>query len=393
MNILFLTVSRITDISASGIYTDLLRCFQSHGHTISIICPLERRFGSNTIFQSKDGVDILQVKTLNIQKTHFIEKGVGTLLIDYQYIKGLKRYFASKKFDLILYATPPITLVKTIQFIKQRDNAYAYLMLKDIFPQNAVDLQMFSKTSLFYKYFRTKEKKLYEISDYIGCMSPANENYVLTNNNQIDKTKVGLCANSIDISRIKSVVIDKKEDAPVHFIYGGNLGKPQGLSFLIEILDYYRDNADIKFTIVGSGTELSYLENKFLQSNYNNATLLSQLPKEEYENLVAVADVGMVFLDARFTIPNFPSRLLSYLQNRLPVFCAVDKVTDIGDIAITNGFGFGCIHGDIKQATETIDIILKNKHDLSRMGELGYQYLIANYSVEFSYEGIISLIK
>ena len=31
----------------------------------------------------------------------------------------------------------------------------------------------------------------------------------------------------------------------------------------------------------------------------------------------------MIFLDSRFTIPNFPSRLLSYLQAGLPVITPV----------------------------------------------------------------------
>jgi aspartate 1-decarboxylase len=54
-------------------------------------------------------------------------------------------------------------------------------MLKDIFPQNAVDLGMIKTTgikSLLYKYFRRKEKGLYFISDRIGCMSQANVDYV-----------------------------------------------------------------------------------------------------------------------------------------------------------------------------------------------------------------------
>ena len=61
-------------------------------------------------------------------------------------------------------------------------------MLKDIFPHNAVDLGMIQKTgikSIIYKYFRNVEKKLYKISDYIGCMSQANVDYVLKHNPEV----------------------------------------------------------------------------------------------------------------------------------------------------------------------------------------------------------------
>ena len=110
----------------------------------------------------------------NIQKTNLIEKGISTLEIEQQYINAIKKYFNNEKFDLVLYATPPITFCKVIEFVKKRDGAFAYLMLKDIFPQNAVDLCMLKKSGfrgIAYKYFRSKEKHLYEISDKIGLIT------------------------------------------------------------------------------------------------------------------------------------------------------------------------------------------------------------------------------
>lgn len=111
---------------------------------------------------------ILNVKTLNIQKANYIEKGIGMLLLESQYMFAINRYWKDVNFDLILYSTPPITLNGVISQLKKKYNAYTYLMLKDIFPQNAVDLEFFSKTSLLYKMFRRKEKdfiKFQTISD------------------------------------------------------------------------------------------------------------------------------------------------------------------------------------------------------------------------------------
>ena len=99
----------------------------------------------------------------NITKTNLIEKGISTLRISSQYKSAIKKYFSDVKLDLILYSTPPITLVNCIEYVKKRDGAKTYLLLKDIFPQNAVDLGMMQKSGvkgLLYKYFRCKEKKL-----------------------------------------------------------------------------------------------------------------------------------------------------------------------------------------------------------------------------------------
>ena len=73
------------------------------------------------------------------------------------------------------------TFKKVIDYFKKRDNATTFLLLKDIFPQNAVDLGILSKRGvkgIIYRFFRKKERDLYRISDYIGCMSPANVAYV-----------------------------------------------------------------------------------------------------------------------------------------------------------------------------------------------------------------------
>lgn len=45
---------------------------------------------------------------------------------------------------------------------------------------------------ILYKYFRNKEKKTMCPSDYIGCMSQANVNYVLNHNQEIEKTGGGM---------------------------------------------------------------------------------------------------------------------------------------------------------------------------------------------------------
>lgn len=180
MNMIFLTLSRMTDIRERGIYTDLMRKFWEEGHRVYIVFPEERRFHQSTSFVEQEGIHLLGVRTLNIQKTHIVEKGIGTILLESQFKRAIRKYLADVRFDLILYSTPPITFTNVVRFLKKRNpGAISYLLLKDIFPQNAVDLRMFSKRSLFYAYFRRKEIGLYKSSDYIGCMSPANVDFIL----------------------------------------------------------------------------------------------------------------------------------------------------------------------------------------------------------------------
>lgn len=239
MQILFLTIFRIKDISERGIYTDLIRKFRDEGHEVYVVSPTERRYKEKTAIIVDNGVHLLNVRTLNLQKSNLIEKGIGNLLIEVQYKLAIKKYFTSIKFDLVLYSTPPISFTRIISEIKRKNNAKSYLLLKDIFPQNAVDLDFIKEGCFIHRYFRIKERMLYEISDYIGCMSEANKNYLLKQNPQIDPGKIEINPNSITpnrthISLEQKQQIRKKFGLPsdkLIFLYGGNLGKPQGIDF------------------------------------------------------------------------------------------------------------------------------------------------------------------
>lgn len=400
MNIVFITLSNINSVKDRNIYTDLMRKFRDEGHGVYIVSPAERRYGQDTRIIDTDGVKILKVKTLNIQKTNVVEKGVGTLLIERQYQSAINKHFVNVNFDLILYSTPPITFTNVVRFLKKRNpKAISYLLLKDIFPQNAVDIGMFSQKSIFNWYFRKKEKALYKTSDYIGCMSPANVQFVLDHNPEVDTSRVEVAPNSVELvekkieegqKKAERYYIRKKYDLPTDkpiFIYGGNLGKPQGIDFLIKCLDVNKQRLDCFFVVVGNGTEYNKLNDWYGENKNCCVKLMQRLPKEDYNVLVRSCDVGLIFLDHRFSIPNYPSRLLSYLENKMPVICATDVNTDIGSIAEENGYGFWCESVKPEDFTALVDKMLASEK--KAMGEKGHQFLKDNYLVEHTYHAIM----
>ena len=285
LNILFLTLSSMEDIEQGGIYTDLVRELASTGINMYEVSPREKRANLTTDLIKKDNIHILLVRTGNITKTNFIEKGISTISIERQYLAAINRYFKSVHFDMVMYATPPITFEKVVRYFKDKHNSRTHLMLKDIFPQNAVDMELMKPRSLIYRYFRNKEQKLYAISDYIGCMSPANVAYVLKNNPEIDEDKVELFPNTIKVmqhnSGQRSYGIREKLGIPtdkIVFVFGGNLGIPQGLDFLVDCIDELCDYKRAYFVIVGDGTERDRIEAKVNQLQLNNLSLLRHLP-------------------------------------------------------------------------------------------------------------------
>lgn len=378
-----------------------MRKFRDEGHDIFIVTPTERRLKKNTSISNLDGITLLKVKTFNIQKTNVIEKGISILLIEHLFLYAIKKFIKDVKFDLVLYSTPPITFTKVIRYIKHRDKAISYLLLKDIFPQNAVDLEMIPKGGFIHRYFRRKEKILYRVSDFIGCMSPANVDYLIKHNPEINPNIIEVNPNSIEpdfasIPKEEVISIRKRYNIPLKattFIYGGNLGRPQGIDFLLEVLGYNKERQDIFFVIVGSGTEFSKVQSWFIANNPPNAKLLAGLPKSDFDRLIQSCDVGMIFLDKRFTIPNFPSRLLSYLEYKMPVIAATDPNTDLGEILEENKFGFWVESGNLKAMNQCIGNLTNNQVIINKMGQKGFDYMLTNYTVLNSYIRILNHFK
>jgi glycosyltransferase involved in cell wall biosynthesis len=195
------------------------------------------------------------------------------------------------------------------------------------------------------------------------------------------------------ITKEQREFIRKKYRIPLDatlFVYGGNLGKPQGINFILDFLNSQKNSENAFFLIAGSGTEFNKIESWFEINKPINAKLLSELPKQDYNTILRSGDVGMIFLDNRFTIPNFPSRLLSYLEYRLPVLAATDRNTDLGKVIMENKLGLWSESGDLDALNQNTCNLLKDSALRSEMGHNGFNYFVENYTVDRSYEIIMN---
>lgn len=395
MTILFPTISSaIQDINNRGIYPDLIRKFASEGHEVYVISPIDRK--KKLLKRSKGNAHQLGVPFFRISKASLIERLWSMWRIASVFERAIEKNWPGVQFDLILYATPPITFNKLIANLKKKHQAKTYLMLKDIFPQNAVDLGMINPNGLTYSLLKKQEEKLYLISDRIGCMSKANLDYLHRNSIADLSPKTLICPNAIDIKN-KPFTSNEKRRVRYEFelpqnkvliIYGGNLGKPQGLHFLKQILNYFADDKDIHFVICGAGTESESLDNFISTKGFSNVTFFKGLGRSKYDRLEACADIALVFLDARFTIPNYPSRILSYMEHALPILFSIDLTTDVGKDAELNGYGVSTLHGDLDEFHEALNKLLKSIELRIEMGNKGRKYLQNHFTVEKAYQAI-----
>ncbi|HCS10910.1 MAG TPA: hypothetical protein DIV40_05570 [Clostridiales bacterium] len=176
------------------------------------------------------------------------------------------------------------------------------------------------------------------------------------------------------------------------FVFGGNMGKPQYIDLLCATIKQCKNEENIFFLFIGSGTERFKLEQTINNNQIINAVVIESIPRNDYEQIIKECDIGLIVLDPRFTIPNFPSRILTFMEYAKPVLAATDKVTDIKDMIEEAQCGEWVWSGSIDSFISKIkEMAVSN--DLPTKGSNGRRYIEENFTVNYSVEIIEKHLK
>lgn len=372
-------------------YTTLVEEFVKKGHEVTVLAPGNYKTG----IYIENGIPVIRVKTLPIKNVPNFLKGISNLLIPLQFEIALNKFYKGKPFDLIISPTPPITLVDLAAKIKKKYGSKFYLILRDIFPQNAVDLGFMKKSGLYHRYFRQKEKKLYGVADYIGCMSQANIDYVTKNNPEVSVNKLHELKNfqkpykgfgsDFDLLKKKYGIKDK-----FVVVFGGNMGKPQQLENVLTLAESCKDLLDVVFLLLGEGIHMSRIVQLVRNKKIENIIVQKTIAKQEYQDLLSCCNLGLISLSKHFTIPNIPSKALDYFNVGIPVLASIDKATDFGEILTKEKAGLWSFAGDHEDFYVKFLILYKNESLRSSMGLNGREYFNNNLTPDIAYETILN---
>jgi glycosyltransferase involved in cell wall biosynthesis len=246
---------------------------------------------------------------------------------------------------------------------------------------------------LAYRYFSWIERRLYEVSDRIGVMSPANAAYVREHAG-IPDAKLEMLPNW---RKVRTVDGKSGRDLRAEWgltgknvaVFGGVLGIAQELEFLLELAREMRHREDLVFVIVGSGNQRSRLRDLAARDALPNVLFPDRVPSADFARFVREADVGLVNLNRRFTIPNFPSKVLDYFEAEVPVLAAIDGATDFGAMLDASGAGLWSLTGDLPAYRRNLERLLADPALRREMGRRGRRWLEEHFGVESACDTIL----
>lgn len=389
MKILFLTIRMPNLSGSSNMYAALIHELARNGHEVCVVAPVAAP-EQTEIESVSEKLRLLKVKSLPLFGVNLVRKGIANVLLPFIYQRAIDRYLKGEKFDLIITPTPPITLANVVARMKKRCRAKTYLILRDIFPQNAVDLGFMKKWWPLYWHFRRQEKKLYRVCDKIGCMSQGNIDYVKKHNPEVPEEKLHILENFQTVEPLVPATEDLKAKYGVGgkfvVIFGGNMGIPQKLENVLALAKACEaDYPDVVFLLVGKGVQQARIRKMIAEMNLSNTILKDFIPYQDYQKLVAQCDIGLISLNERFTIPNIPSKTLSYFNLKIPVLASLDTATDYGQILESINAGLWSPAGDVPALKANFDKLYRDPQLRKQMGENGRRYLETHMSDKVAY--------
>ena len=364
---------------AAKMFHELAIELQKQGHSVTVATPSHMVFG--TEYSELDGIQIIKFKSGNVKAASKIKRAINESLLSLNAWRALKKTTLESKFDYIICYSPSIFWGPLIK----RFNCPTYLVLRDFFPQWAIDAGMIRRGSLIERYFRFFEHQLYSSVSKIGVMSEANLQLFEDATSKDFDTEVLRNWASLSPSDVSTTSTIRERLGLQHkvlFLYGGNIGHAQDMPVLIRLARAMNEHENAHFLFVGQGDQVELICTLAEQWNLDNFTFLPSISQDEFKSMLAQVDIGLFSLSSKHTTHNFPGKLLGYMANAIPILGCVNAGNDLKPLVVEQGAGFIHDNGEDELLYESALELLNSNELRARMGAASRDLLEREFSVE-----------
>ncbi|MGB5082771.1 MAG: glycosyltransferase family 4 protein, partial [Burkholderiales bacterium] len=325
----------------------------------------------------EDGFDVLRIRSRPLKQINLVRRAINEMLLSSRMWGGYRTWpAASKHYDGVVFYSPTIFFGRFIARIKALYNCRAYLILRDMFPEWAVDLGLMRKGPLYWV-FKGFAQYQYSVADVIGIESPSNKTYF---SRRTHKTEVLHNWIEVDAPPPPSISIPDSLRDHVIFVYAGNMGVAQDMDNLLRMARRLAERKDCRFLFVGGGSERARMEAEVGQLRLANVVFLPEIHPQELRGLLRQCHVGLVSLDRRLRSHNITGKLLSYLEAGLPVLASVNSGNDIKTVVEGAGAGLVSWNGQDDELVSAANRMLDRSDERARMAAAAKQLCRTRFS-------------
>ena len=378
MNILILTTKYPLPEESRWLTSELGEELCARGYKVTVL-SVEWNGAKDRKYYDKDGLIVYRKNTLGSgwRGGLFFRWFFSSL----QFLPFCMRtILARKKYDLVLSFSPCLAMWFPI-FFARFFSKYRHIIYWDFFPIHNANIS--NKAPGFVLPILKKiERALLGSVDRVSCMSPANLRFYNSYFGSSPKERdiIPIWTSYLE-SPVKGKNVDESTGNIVSLVFGGQLVPGRGIGVLLNAVKVAcLKNNKIRLIVCGSGC-LAKDVISFSRQYPDHCHYLGEISRDQYLNVLASADIGIVATLEGVPCPTYPSKSLDYMACSLPIIASVEVSSDFGIIIEENNFGLSSVAGDVDGLAFNI---LKLADDSALRYELGLNgniYLKENHAV------------
>jgi len=236
---------------------DLSKEFVRQGNALTILLPSSGQHDSWKL-TDEDGMKVLRLKAPPTKDIGFFRRTLNEFVMPFAMLHGIRKSpLVSEQWDVIVWYAPSIFHGPLVRALKKRCRCKSYLIIRDIFPEWAVDMGLMGR-GLPYRFFDAVARYQYSIADVIGVQSPGNLVYFNEWQRKPNR-KLEVLQNWLGRAAQIRCSIRLSETSLVNrkvFVYAGNMGVAQSMDILIDLAMRFKGRGDVGFLFVGRGNDI-----------------------------------------------------------------------------------------------------------------------------------------
>ena len=355
---------------------EFARRWARKGHKVTVLATTSGRarkdfgsIGGKFIKRcSLEGFDVIAFDISYNQSMSFLRR---ILAFTYFLVSASFVVLFIKKVDVVYASSTPLTVGVPALVAKWVRKIPFVFEVRDIWPKAPIETGVI-KSRILAGILLWLEKRIYKNASAIVALSPGMAKGVQMVLRDRQKP-ISLIPNSSDIDLFRpdidgSAIRDEYGwGTKFVLLYTGAMGMLNGLSFLVDVADRLKNNCEIHFVLIGSGSEKKSLVEKIEQLGLRNIEILGSKPKVELPGFVAACDVSIViFANHPILEYNSPNKFFDALSAGKPVL--LNYSGWLRDVLEANNAGFGCTQGDLEEFSEKVLYLKSHREELLEMG-------------------------
>lgn len=353
MRIVLIADKYLPSKSSSAIQLrDLGREFVRQGHSITLLVPSTQRVP--WVLDETDGIQVLRLNAPLTIDLGYVRRALSELAMPYIMLENFRKSpLSCEHWNGVVWYSPSIFFGPIVKELKKNSDCKGYLIIRDIFPQWALDLGLINKGPVYW-FFTLAARYQYSVADVIGVQSPGNLRYfdrwqeksgrkLEVLHNWLDNPAQARCPIRIG----NTSLADRKI-----FIYAGNMGVAQNMDIILHLAEQLRTRKDVGFLLIGRGSESTRLKSSVISLKLDNVLIYDEIHPDEIPDLYAQCSAGIISLDSRHKTHNIPGKFLTYMQCGLPVLANVNPGNDIVKIISDARVGQVCENNTVENLVQ-----------------------------------------